>query len=403
MDMNTAAHRTDSGAIPSTWTVTAIRDIAKVVRGSSPRPAGDPRYFGGNYLSWITVADITNDEWVYLDSTKACLTLEGSAFTRILPPQTVILSNSGATLGVPKITTIEAGANDGVAALLEPKVDKLFLYYCIENLTEYLRNNVAPGVGQPNLNTELIGKLRLAIPPLAEQLSIGRCLLVWDKALDVVRRIIETKRNFRDALNRLIFESDGKIGNFNEWPSRYIAGVTKELSLRNDYRLGPDSICSVTKEHGITKSSRSIVPSIDRYKIVPPQCFAYNPMRLNIGSIGCSAESTDVLVSPDYVVFECNRKDVLPEYLNHYVRSTRWHRQIKAAGNGSVRIRIYYKDLCRVKLPLPPVAVQRKIARLFDAITQELDRLTEYRNLLRQQKRWLLAGLLSGAIRIENA
>lgn len=148
-----------------------LGEVSNVVRGSTPRPAGDPRYFGGDHIPWITVGEITKDDGVYLESTEAQLTELGASFSRQIPSGTVILSNSGWTLGVPKILRITGCANDGVAAFLDldPRVDPLFLYFRLFGMTEYLRNVIAAGGDQPNLNTDLISKLTIPLLTLEQQ------------------------------------------------------------------------------------------------------------------------------------------------------------------------------------------------------------------------------------------
>lgn len=148
-----------------------LGEVSNVVRGSTPRPAGDPRYFGGDHTPWITVGEITKDDSVYLDSTEAKLTELGASFSRQIPSGTVILSNSGWTLGVPKIMRITGCANDGVAAFLDldARIDPLFLYFRLFGMTEYLRNVIAAGGDQPNLNTDLISKLTIPLLSLAQQ------------------------------------------------------------------------------------------------------------------------------------------------------------------------------------------------------------------------------------------
>lgn len=148
-----------------------LGEVSNVVRGSTPRPAGDPRYFGGDHIPWITVGEITKDDGVYLESTDAQLTELGASFSRQIPSGTVILSNSGWTLGVPKILRITGCANDGVAAFLEldPRIDPLFLYFRLFGMTEYLRNVIAAGGDQPNLNTDLISKLTIPLLTLEQQ------------------------------------------------------------------------------------------------------------------------------------------------------------------------------------------------------------------------------------------
>ena len=162
------------GEIPEHWQVTPMRMIANIVRGASPRPAGDPKYFGGDAVSWVTVAEITKDDAVYLTETENFLTLEGAAHSNLFRNGTLIYSNSGATLGVPKILCIDACANDGVVAFLnlDSKVHAEFLYYYLSSITDYIRERIKQGSGQPNLNTDIVKDLRFGLPPLNEQQSI---------------------------------------------------------------------------------------------------------------------------------------------------------------------------------------------------------------------------------------
>ena len=163
-------HKTVVGYIPDAWKGALIKNVCKVVRGSSPRPAGSPLYFDGDYLPWVTVADVTSSDGMYLNRTKSMLTELGSQHTRITEPGTLMLTNSGATLGVPKISAIRSGANDGIAMLLDLNgLESEFAYYYLASKTTYFREVLAPGVGQPNLNTELIGDFPIPLPPLAEQ------------------------------------------------------------------------------------------------------------------------------------------------------------------------------------------------------------------------------------------
>lgn len=166
------------GDVPAHWTVKPIRMIATVVRGSSPRPAGDSRYFGGDAVPWVTVAEITKDDAVYLTETESFLTQEGSKYSTQFCSGTLIYSNSGATLGVPKILLIDACANDGVVAFLNlnNQVKAEFLYHYLASITDTIREKVKQGSGQPNLNTDIVKDLRFGLPPLAEQEAIVRHL-----------------------------------------------------------------------------------------------------------------------------------------------------------------------------------------------------------------------------------
>jgi type I restriction enzyme S subunit len=164
------------GDVPEHWRVMPTRMIANIVRGASPRPAGDPRYFGGDVVPWVTVAEITKDDRVYLTETEGFLTEEGAQHSNLFPSGTLIYSNSGATLGVPKILSIDACANDGVVAFLklQSQVHAEFLYHYLSSITDYIREKVKQGSGQPNLNTHIVKDLRFGVPPLDEQITIAR-------------------------------------------------------------------------------------------------------------------------------------------------------------------------------------------------------------------------------------
>lgn len=168
-------------------------------------------------------------------------------------------------------------------------------------------------------------------------------------------------------------------------------------------RLGREAIMAVTKQSGMRPMREdTIAAAIDRYKIVRPNAFAYNPMRLNIGSIAMSSFRDDVLVSPDYVVFECDESKLLPGYLNHLRRTRLWASYFEAAGSGGVRIRIYYDDLGAFSFWLPEPEAQQRIVALLDACAAEIETLERYRSAVLEQKRGLMQKLLTGQWRVRT-
>ena len=162
-----------------------VDQLAVVVRGASPRPAGDPKYFGGK-IPWITVGPLTADEQPYLRSVPETVTEEGKERSRYVEPETLLLTNSGATLGVPKITLIGGCINDGVAALLDVNYPlKLYLLYFLRLQTESLRQ-INQGAAQPNLNTTIIKAICVPLPPLSEQ---HRIIVEVERRHSLVREV----------------------------------------------------------------------------------------------------------------------------------------------------------------------------------------------------------------------
>jgi type I restriction enzyme S subunit len=197
-------HETALGWLPKEWETVQVRDIAHVVRGSTPRPAKDPRFFYGNFVPWITVGELSRDDWPYLETTSSQLTELGAGLSRFLPSGTLVVSNSGYGCGVPKILKISGCANDGIAALLSLSnaFDQLFLYYFFYHNIDTLRMRVARGNDQPNLNTDIIGDLWMPRPTKHEQGSIAD--LVWCVQQTIRRQREETEKlhHLRTALLR---------------------------------------------------------------------------------------------------------------------------------------------------------------------------------------------------------
>ena len=192
--------------IPSHWQVKRFGWISRVVRGASPRPAGDLRFFNGDHIPWITVAEVTKDQDKFLTTTETMLTKEGIEASRVLENDTLVLTNSGATLGVPKILRIRACANDGIVAFLNlsKECNKDFAYYYLASLTGMFRDRIKQGCGQPNLNTDIVKTTLLCLPPVDEQYHIVEYIeaaIVEQDALIIrVREAIGKLQDYRTAL-----------------------------------------------------------------------------------------------------------------------------------------------------------------------------------------------------------
>ncbi len=101
------------------------------------------------------------------------------------------------------------------------------------------------------------------------------------------------------------------------------------------------------------------------YNIVPPMSFAYNPARINVGSIGYYEGDESVIVSSLYEVFQT--ADYIDDrFLWHWFKSDLFSKWIERLQEGSVRLYFYYDKLCECKMSLPSLDEQRKIAETFD-------------------------------------
>ena len=159
--------------LPENWGWVRVGDFCEVVRGGSPRPAGDSRYYDGT-IPFLKVADLTRTAGVYLDTHSFSIKEAGLHKTRLVEPPILMLSNSGATLGVPKVCRIRTTFNDGIAAFLGlDENDLLYHYYFWASKTLELRA-INQGAAQPNLNTNLIEETFIPLCSKKEMQTVAR-------------------------------------------------------------------------------------------------------------------------------------------------------------------------------------------------------------------------------------
>lgn len=145
----------------------------------------------------------------------------------------------------------------------------------------------------------------------------------------------------------------------------------RQMSQRNRTEVNIE-VFSVTNSEGFTRStdyfSKEVFSKdVSNYKVVNPGQFAYNPSRINVGSIDYLRHGSAVLVSPLYIVFEGD-KDIHADYLLRYLKSDWGNAQIRANTEGAVRDSLKFKGLESIKLPLPLHDDQIRIAHLLGKV-----------------------------------
>ena len=208
--------------LPFGWVWLQVSNLCDVVRGGSPRPAGDPRYYDGT-IPFLKVADITRNPSVYLDSYTYTIKPAGLTKTRLIQPKKLLLSNSGATLGVPKICLIEATFNDGIAAFLGLDEEQLiYHYYFWCSKTKELRA-INQGAAQPNLNTDLIKEIYIPICSVEEMQIISqeieRRLSVCDQLELEIESNLQKSEALRQSILKKAFSGQLVAQNPNDEPA----------------------------------------------------------------------------------------------------------------------------------------------------------------------------------------
>lgn len=189
------------------------------------------------------------------------------------------------------------------------------------------------------------------------------------------------------------------------WKEVKLGSVLEVVSRRNK-NLSITRVLSVTNSRGFIlpeeQFSRVVASNdLSNYKVVKNGEFAYNPSRLNVGSIDQLANFTDGLLSPMYVIFKCNEK-LLSNYMKHWITTAEFNTKVRNSAQGSVRETVDFKTLSSIKINLPSdISEQQAIANVLSTADDEIDLLNKKLMLFKEQKKGLMQQLLTGNIRVK--
>ena len=152
-----------------------------------------------------------------------------------------------------------------------------------------------------------------------------------------------------------------------KYPAVMLKNKIEECKERNsDLLYGVEYLQGVTSE-GKFDESKANTEGLDfsNYKIVYKNNFAYNPSRINVGSIALSSKE-NAIVSPMYIVFKITDNNLIPEYLKLWFSRKEFQRSTYFYAMGSVRDTFDFNLMQEVQIPLPPKEVQQKIVDLYN-------------------------------------
>ena len=175
-----------------------------------------------------------------------------------------------------------------------------------------------------------------------------------------------------------------------EWKRIKLSEVLKEKTERNKNNE-TDLVLSVTNSQGFVKQSdffEGTVHSedISNYKLVKKNEFAYNPSRINVGSIDILKEYDIGALSPMYVIFSVDETKLLPDYFKHYFQTHKFNENVKNNTQGSVRNSLSFKALSEFEYLLPPLEEQKRIVKILDQVNRIIEK---YQNLISEKEQFI--------------
>ena len=245
-----------------------------------------------------------------------------------------------------------------------------------ERAAEGARNH-----GLLNISAEDFFDIDLSVPKdIVEQKQIGAFIRQLDNLITLHQRKYDKLTNVKKSMLEKMFPKNGsnvpeiRFKGFTEaWEQRKFSDITFPAGEKNRDNLPLESY-SITNEHGFVPQDEKFenggtMREADKrmYYIVSPNSFAYNPARINVGSIGYQNIGKNVIVSSLYEVFKTS-EDVDDRLLWHWFKSPDFQKLIMQLQEGGVRLYFYYDKLCMGEVSLPSLEEQRKIGKLFDTL-----------------------------------
>lgn len=268
----------------------------------------------------------------------------------------------------------------------------LYYWFDFQDLQRFCNDGTVPVINGKNLKRQ-----QVPLPSFALQRQIASLLSTWDTAIQKTEQLIAAKeRHYSHELSRLISRGQHPLG--------HVGTFAEEVSARN--RGGNEArVLSVTNSRGFVLPEdqferRVASADLSNYKVVRRGQYAYNPSRINVGSIARLDGWDDGVLSPMYVVFRLDEAKVDSGYFLHWLNSHEARQRIKNSAQGSVRETVSFSEFAALTIPLPDADKQTAIARYLNALREEIDLLGQSVAALKTQKRGLMQKLLTGKWRL---
>ena len=365
------------------WVTKSINDLAVVIGGGTPDTTVKS-YWDGE-IQWFTPSEIGKNK--YVDSSLRTITEVGlnNSSAKLLPPNTILLS-SRATIGECSLSLRECATNQGFQCLVSKKCNVDFLYYLIQTKKKDLIRKSC-GSTFLEISANEVRKIQVSVPSDVEQQKIAELLSLIDERIATQNKIIEDLKKLKSAIIHRCYSSQTNMIPLSE--------LLKQCSDRN--RSGSDlQVLSVSNKYGFIAQSNQFedreVASDDtsNYKVVKKGVFAYNPARINVGSIALYEMDGNGIVSPMYVCFT-TKSELLPSYLKYYFASQTFKHEMYKRLEGSVRLCLTFEELCNIEIHLPSIEQQKNISKYISKIENNLSLVDSIFSKYQQQRRYLLS------------
>ena len=372
------------------WKETKIGDITSKV-GSGVTPKGGSAVYKTSGHLFIRSQNVGNGRFLLDDVAYIDEATHKKQINTELKDGDVLLNITGASIG--RTTVVNKNVEGGnvnqhvcIIRLLEDYSPNYICNYLLSYGGQKQIDSFQAGGNREGLNFEQIRSIKFSIPSFREQSKIASLLSLLEERIATQNKIIEDLKKLKVAIIEKVFSE--KKCNYK------IGDVISQVSIRNKSKK-ETNILSVSNKWGFVEQSEQfedrIVASEDitNYKVVRTNDFAYNPARINVGSIARLKRYESGIVSPMYICFH-SQNALLPEYLELFFYTLYFKHEMYKRLEGSVRLCLSFEGLTNIPIFIPEITTQREISIKVNSIETKIGIEETYLNALKDQKQYLL-------------
>ena len=391
-----------------------ISDIGRIVTGKTPRTS-NPQNYGGD-IPFLTPSDDLSGK--YAPKTVKTITELGMSEVKncLLPSKSVCVSCIGSDLGKVVVTNEPTVTNQQFNSIIPTEEnDTDFIYYLMTVVGKKLNILSKTSTAVPIINKSTFADYEIEIPSLENQQRISKVLSSLDDKIEVNRRINDNLEQQAQALFKSWFVDfePFKDGDFEEselgmipkgWLVKELGEITSPQNTKVKTRTDVKVLSPVTTGELLLSeeyfSKQVFSESIAKYIVVKPFDFAYNPARVNIGSLGMNTFNFDGCVSPVYVVFRC--EDGYHYFFDLFRKTETFKEDVKSRAIGGVRQTLSFKDFSLIKIVYPPKEIVEEFNGIYSRMLAKIEDNKVEINRLAESRDTLLPKLMSGEIKVSE-
>lgn len=367
------------------WESPLLEAVFELRNGYTPSKMISEFWTNGT-IPWFRLDDIRVRGGILSESFQKITSIAVKS-SGLFNPYSIIMATT-ATVGIHAMPIVEYVANQqftnfSIRKKLKEHYDPYYVYYKFYSIDEWAKRNTNSG-GLLAVDLKSLIKIPFYSPLIDEQRLLADYFKSLDSMIQGVAKKIALLKQMKQACLISMFPQEGETtprvrfkGFKGEWEDVCFKDISYPSGVRNRDNLPLESY-SISNEMGFVPQNEQFenggtMSSADKrlYYIVSPDSFAYNPARINIGSIGYDDLDKDVIVSSLYVVFKTD-EDTYNPFLNYWFKTPTFKKLIELYQEGGVRLYFFYDKLCQCHFRRPCLDEQKKIASFFSSLDSQI-------------------------------